>query len=69
MTFVLDPTCFPHVFSSDAINFPAAVFPIVNKVGEFIIFIFPESPMIPLLAQLEFLYRSFASIMFPSMKH
>ena len=36
MTFVLDPTCFPHVFSSDAISFTAAVFPIVNKVGEFV---------------------------------
>lgn len=36
MTFVLDPDCYQHFFSSESVDFKAAVFPVVNKVGEYL---------------------------------
>ena len=34
MTFVLDPKCYQHFFTSECVDFKAAVFPVVNKVGK-----------------------------------
>ena len=34
MTFLLNPKYYQHFFASESVDFKAAVFPVVNKVGK-----------------------------------